>query len=59
MLISILGVVFHIIMPLQHLTQGRRQDFAEGGADARRDMPAPLRSEVSGPPGVLGATRGP
>ena len=36
--------------------QGRRQDFAKGGADARREMPTPLRSGVWGPLGVI---RGP
>ena len=39
-------------------SQGRRQDYAEGAAEARREMPAPLRSGVLGPPGCLGATRG-
>ena len=39
--------------------QGRRQDFAKGGADARLEMPTPLRSGVSGPPGGLGAIRRP
>ena len=39
--------------------QGRRQDFAKGGADARRDMLTLLRSGVSGLPGGLEATRGP
>ena len=34
--------------------QGGRQDFTKGGADARREMPAPLRSGVSGRPGGLG-----
>ena len=29
--------------------QGRRQDFAKGGAVTRRDMPTPLRSGVWGP----------
>ena len=38
--------------------QGRRQDFAKGGADARRDMLTLLRLWVSGPPGGLGAARG-
>ena len=32
--------------------QGRRQDFAKGGADARRKMPMPLRLEVWGLPRV-------
>ena len=30
------------------MSQGRRQDFAEGGADTRREMPTPLRSGVWG-----------
>ena len=34
--------------------QGRRQDFVKGGADARREMPTPLQSEVWGLPGVWG-----
>ena len=36
------------------VTQGRRQDFAKGGADARHEMPTSLRSEVSGLQGDLG-----
>ena len=32
--------------------QGRRQDFAKGGADARRELPTPLQSEVWWPSGV-------
>ena len=36
--------------------QGRRQDFAKGGADARLEMPTPIRSRVWGPTGV---NRGP
>ena len=40
--------------------QGRRQDLAKGGGtEARCEMPTPLRLGVLGPPGVLGATRGP
>ena len=40
-------------------TQGRRQDFVKGGADARHGMPTPLWSGVWGPSGVWGSlTRG-
>ena len=31
------------LMSLLHKPQGRRQDFSEVGADARREMPTPLR----------------
>ena len=44
------------------MDQGRRQDFAKGGADARREMPTPLRSlwsEVWGPSGVWGSLEAP
>ena len=41
---------------MQDTMQGRRQDFAKGGADARRDMPTSLRPGVTGPPE---ATKGP
>ena len=38
------------------VSQGRRQDFAKGGADARREMLTPLRSGVWGPLRVWGST---
>ena len=42
-------------MSLSHKeVQGRRQDVVKGGADARREMPMPLQSEVWGPLGVWG-----
>ena len=40
----------------QESAQGRKQDFGKGGADARREMALPLRSEVWGLPGIKGLT---
>ena len=37
---------------LMQFSQGRRQEFVKEGADARREMPTLLRSEVWGLPGV-------